>query len=441
MTSYLLALEKGSLDQPRNTSTPVLDHDAVSSALTSPPTSHFNPPEASMPAVPIVEPITNPLVSPQSFYLQDGTGRYRFCGPSSTWAFSQRVFLLLKTAMPDYPSPNLPFHVDGSTWALSWNRTIPSDASLLEGLPSHDDFLYLLSTIKFHSHRMLVLLDEGEFFPRLTAFYRKGMDEVKESPLWFIQYLLLIALAKACLGTSSYSSSPPGSAFFERAMSLMPDFVGLHRQPNLAMQILYLTALFLMTVDMKDAAYAYISQSIRMCIIEGLHREPPSELFGHEFARQCRDIWWSAYTLDRHLAAVIGCPTSIQDSQITCALPTAYDESENAQYMSMHIKLAGIVGHILDSVYTTENTRKRTFIVTVQSVLRELAQALQEIEQLTSNGQTVPFVAVSTMNSHLYLTYHQVRTIQPMMHRKHQLMNSEVHHPNDTSALFILSPS
>jgi hypothetical protein len=161
--------------------------------------------------------------------------------------------------MPDYPSPNLPFHVDGSTWALSWNRTTPSDASLLEGLPSHDDFLYLLSTIKFHSHRMLVLLDEDEFFPRLTAFYRKGMDEVKESPLWFIQYLLLIALAKACLGTSSHSSSPPGSVFFERAMSLMPDFVGLHRQPNPAMQILYLTALFLVTVDMKDAAYAYVS--------------------------------------------------------------------------------------------------------------------------------------------------------------------------------------
>jgi hypothetical protein len=33
---------------------------------------------------------------------------------------------------------------------------------------------------------------------------------------------------------------------------------------------------------------------------------------------------------------------------MTCALPTAYDESENVQYMSMHIKLARIVGHIPD---------------------------------------------------------------------------------------------
>lgn len=92
-----------------------------------------------------------------------------------------------------------------------------------------------------------------------------------------------------------------------------------------------------------------ISQSIRLCIIEGLHREPPSELFGDRFARHCRDIWWSAYILDRQLAAVIGCPTSIQDAQITCALPTSYDKSEDVQFMTMHIKLAKIVGQILDS--------------------------------------------------------------------------------------------
>lgn len=105
---------------------------------------------------------------------------------------------------------------------------------------------------------MIVLLDEEEFFPHLDEFYQNGLEKAKTSPLWFIQYLLLIALSKACAGTSNHADSPPGHVFFERAMSLMPDFVGLHRQPNLAMQILYLAALFLLTVDMKDAAYAYV---------------------------------------------------------------------------------------------------------------------------------------------------------------------------------------
>ncbi|KAJ5350603.1 hypothetical protein N7541_008330 [Penicillium brevicompactum] len=399
--SYLEALEKRSLGHSHDTPVPTSDYDGPSPTGSPSLTSNSNAQGNSTTGAPTAAPITNPLVSPQSFYLQDTTGRYRFCGPSSTWAFSQRVFLLFKTVMPEYPSPDLPFHVDGSTWSLSWNRTDKSDMSLLEGLPSYNDFLYLLNTIKFHSHRMLVLLDEDEFFPHLKAFYQNGIEEVKSSPLWFIQYLLLVSLAKACLGTSSHSGSPPGSAFFERAMSLMPDFVGLHLQPNLAMQILYLTALFLMTVDMKDAAYAYISQSIRLCIIEGLHREPPSELFGDRFARHCRDIWWSAYILDRQLAAVIGCPTSIQDAQITCALPTSYDKSEDVQFMTMHIKLAKIVGQILDTVYTTEDARKSTFIATVQSVLRDLAPVLQEIEHLTSQGGPSSFATVSTINCHL----------------------------------------
>lgn len=182
-----------------------------------------------------------------------------FCGPSSTWGFSQRVFLLLKSTLPDYPSPKLPFHVDGSTWKLNWTRISEPDAAILEGLPSLDDFNYLLSGIKFHSHQMLVMLDEEEFFPHLQEFYENGLEKVNKSPLWFIQYLLLISLSKACAGTSSHCELPPGHIFFERAMSIMPDFVGLHRQPNLAMQILYLVALYLLTVDMKDAAYAYVS--------------------------------------------------------------------------------------------------------------------------------------------------------------------------------------
>jgi hypothetical protein len=84
-----------------------------------------------------------------------------------------------------------------------------------------------------------------------------------------------------------------------------------------------------------------------MCVIEGLHNEPPSEIFGRQFAAQCRDIWWSAYILDRQLSAVIGAPISIQDSQISCTLPNSYKTSEDAEFMTMHIKLAKIVGQIL----------------------------------------------------------------------------------------------
>lgn len=88
-----------------------------------------------------------------------------------------------------------------------------------------------------------------------------------------------------------------------------------------------------------------------MCVLEGLNNEPPSEIFGCHFATQCRDIWWSAYILDRQLSAVIGAPISIQDSQISCTLPSSYKDSEHAEFMTMHIKLAKIVGQILGCKY------------------------------------------------------------------------------------------
>ncbi|OJK03572.1 hypothetical protein ASPACDRAFT_39190 [Aspergillus aculeatus ATCC 16872] len=124
-----------------------------------------------------------------------------YCGPSSSWSFSQRVFLLFNSAVPDYPCPDLPFHIDGCTWELSWSQTDFEDASVVEGLPSLDDFLYLLNTVKFHSSRMLYLVDEDEFIPHLHEFYDRGLEKARTQPPWFIQYLLIIALAKAFLTT------------------------------------------------------------------------------------------------------------------------------------------------------------------------------------------------------------------------------------------------
>ncbi|KAE8151788.1 hypothetical protein BDV25DRAFT_128494 [Aspergillus avenaceus] len=372
--------------------------------------------------------ITNPLVSASSFYLKDRAGRFYegVCGPSSTWAFSQRVFIQLKQVLPDFPSPDVPFHIDGSAWELTWNRTSFDDINVLDGLPSLNDALYLLNVVKFHSYQMLFLYDEDEFLPHLHELYKKGLEKARNDPLWFIQYLLIMALAKLLHGTSKGSHSPPGSVFFERAMSLMPDFIGLNRKPSTGMQILYLAGLYLVSVDMKDAAYAYISQAARMCIIEGLYREPPSEIFGVKFADQCRNIWWTAYILERQVSAMVGAPTAIQDTEITCSLPCSYDDTERAQIMTMHVRLSRIIGNIvtcgwpqqckiaerpwlmlLTAVYTAETQRKRSFITTIQSILRDVADILQDIEGISARTAHPSLRTVSTITSHLSLMYHQ----------------------------------
>ncbi|KAI9043510.1 uncharacterized protein KD926_003661 [Aspergillus affinis] len=253
---------------------------------------------------------------------------------------------------------------------------------MLEGLPSLSDSLYLLNAVKFHSYHMLFLFDEDEFVPHLHELYERGIEKAKEIPL-------------------GGHRTPPGAAFFERAMSLMPDFLGLHRHPNLGMQVLYLTGFYLISVDMKDGAYAYIGQALRMCIIEGLYRDSPDDFFGIKFANQCRNIWWTMYILERQISAMIGAPCSVQDAEVTCSLPVAYDNSEMARVLTMHAKF------ILNSVYTADIRRRRTFISTVQLVIRDMAYILRDLDYLFTNTAHPSLRTVSTMSSHLYLRYHQ----------------------------------
>ena len=164
----------------------------------------------------------------------------------------------MKSELPGFAGPDLRFHIDGSTWQFKWAPTTLDNASLLEDVPSFNDTLYLLNAVKFHSRQMLFLFDEDQFLPHLRELYERGIEKVKSMPLWFVQYLLLIALAKALLAASRNPEFPAGSVFFERAMSLMPDSVGLHQRPNLEMRVLYLAGLYLLSVDMKDAAYPYV---------------------------------------------------------------------------------------------------------------------------------------------------------------------------------------
>ena len=180
------------------------------------------------------------------------------CGPSSNWSFSQHIFLLLQNELPGFPCPELPFHVDGSACALNWVPTSLEASPMLEGLPSFNDSIYLLNTVKFHTSQILFLVDEDTFIPDLHEFYEKGIEKAKSARLWFIQYLLVITLEKAFLAPSKAPGVPLGSTFFERAMSTMPDFTALHQIPNLGMQVSYLISLYLMSVDMKDSAYAYV---------------------------------------------------------------------------------------------------------------------------------------------------------------------------------------
>lgn len=63
---------------------------------------------------------------------------------------------------------------------------------------------------------------------------------------------------------------------------------------------------------------------------------------------------------------------------------------------------------VLLAVYTTDFRLRQSFISTIQSVLREMADILRETEEMAAKVSHHSLRTVSTMTSHLTVKYHQV---------------------------------
>ncbi|EXJ81855.1 hypothetical protein A1O1_07920 [Capronia coronata CBS 617.96] len=347
--------------------------------------------------------ITNPLVSQTSSYVQDSVGRYRFLGSSSTWTFSQRAFIHLQQAFPENETIAIPLNVDGSAYQLDYTYANSDGIPDTTELPSIDYTLYLMNTVKFHTCQMLRPFDAEEFTRNLYEFSEQGVAKIESSRLWFVQFLLIVALGKAMLVVLKDPSTPPGSAWFQRAMSIMPDSVRLLREPTLAIQVLCLVTLFLMSIDMKEAAYGYIGQAARICLVEGLHQDTPRQVMGDKLANRHRDLWWTVYILDRRLSSMIGTPCSIQDVDITCPLPAT--DSQLGTVLNIHVKISRLMTQVQNSVYSVEHL-SRPFVKIVQSTLRNMAAMAHEMETVFASASYGSIDSVSTVACHISLSYH-----------------------------------
>lgn len=179
--------------------------------------------------------------------------------PSSMWSFTTRLTILMTEKLHhEYPF-NAPTLVEKEIYPLRWDVDPARKDPGISGLPSLDYSLYLFETVKFHLGQAYRLLDEDQFVKRLRAFYHGNPTLMAaECRLWFIQFLLVISFGTAFL-CRSRSDQPAGSAFFVRAMSLMPDHASLWKDSLLAIEVLAMAALYLYSIDQRESAHIYVS--------------------------------------------------------------------------------------------------------------------------------------------------------------------------------------
>ncbi|KAH6656516.1 fungal-specific transcription factor domain-containing protein [Truncatella angustata] len=361
--------------------------------------------------------LTNLLAASPSTFMAAPNGQPYYMGTSSNWSFSGRVLQITHEHVHQTPLPSSALLFDGLAYDLGWGGPMdPTDLNTL-AIPSPDYSIYLVNAVKFHCGQMYHLFDDEEFHQNLQQFYSEPENPARQSSLWYIHFLLILAFGKIFIMQKSTGKRPSGTEFFVKAMQILPPAYCFPSDPVGSTEILCCIALYLQCVDHRNAAHIYIGQAMRTAMAYGMHTEMPADQLGEKHVQRCRKVWWTIFVLDRQMTSLMGLPHPIQDAEIQCRLPVYHESHQRTTTLDMHIKLARVIAEINNDVYGANGRLKGTFLRSTKASLRKLAGLAAEL------GQTLPLRldqtghGVSRMSASLHLLYHQciVLATRPLM--------------------------
>ncbi|KAJ4309921.1 hypothetical protein N0V84_011245 [Fusarium piperis] len=393
-----------------------VDTTLASPALTAEGTQqHADPSDSAQ--VPEFQPTDSPLsIWPSAFTIPSkiikntrmNRRTWIWLAPWSTWSFTLRLMLMLGDKLQPGAQMIPPQLVETDVYTISWNTQSPHDLPDISGLPSLDHAIYLFYTFKFHLGQTYRLFDEVEFENQTREFYANAQQKAIENRLWYVKFLLILAFGTAFHTTQpTPTNEPPGSKFFVRAMSLMPDHTALWKDSLLAIEVLAMAGLYLYSIDERESAHVFLGQAIRIAQLEGLHTQLPESELGPQTLTSCRDLWWTLYIMDRHFSSSLGIPMSVQDSDITTTVNPPNIGSQGDSARSLQVNLSHLLSVILTTLYKPEKTPLVTFLEQTRAILHTLAHHAQEIKKII----TLKFQnSIDTMprgTRYITLLYHQ----------------------------------
>ncbi|KAH8736362.1 fungal-specific transcription factor domain-containing protein [Ilyonectria robusta] len=314
--------------------------------------------------------------------------------------------------------PDVCINEESRAYDLDWGNQPFDSAAKFHNLPSIDHATYLIESLKFHVGQIFHLFDEANFIHQVREFYVNPAKYAGENRIWYVQFLAVLALAKA-VGTNPAKGSRtlPRSEFFTRAMSLMPDSSYLFNDALTAIEALCIIALYLQSADMRNSAYIYTGQATRMSLVFGLHRERPTDgIWSPETADRCHKVWWTVYILERTFTSTIGVPMSVHEEDITTPMPKR-DGTQHDISLYIHVRISGLIFQVIRKVYGAEGRLQASFLPSVREVLTKIASIAGDLNgcfPLPSDGSGA---GISRAAAHLHLVYHQavLLTMYPLL--------------------------
>ncbi|KAL4930320.1 uncharacterized protein BDV17DRAFT_297781 [Aspergillus undulatus] len=333
---------------------------------------------------------------------------WTWLAPTSAWSFTARLKLMIAEKLHVETHFSDPELFDGDLYPIKWTPVPVSEQVDISNLPSIDHAMYLFNTVKFHLGHNFRIVHEEEFIENIHRFYYgDAIKQVAESRLWFVEFLLVLAFGNAFLAQPKGSNDPPGSKYFVRAMSLMPDHTSLSRGGFVAIEALALTGLYLYSIDHRSSAHVYVGHAIRIAQMDGMHTQLPEDELGPAVVARCRNLWWTLYVLDRHISSSVGASMTPQDSDITTLLDPPTAGSQRDATLGLSVRLSHLLSYTLSSIYKGTKTQLGTFLETTRSILHVLAGHAREIETIIHMRFQNSVDTMPKGTRHITLLYHQ----------------------------------
>jgi hypothetical protein len=128
------------------------------------------------------------------------------------------------------------------------------------GLPSESDSRRLLDLFLSYLNITQHFLDPRAFIDTMALLFQsEATRQAQMGKIWFVQYLLVMAVGKL-LDKDTRSYNPfPGVAYFTEAMRLLPPLHQLGKFGVISVEILCLVTMYLQWCDCKHDAYVHVS--------------------------------------------------------------------------------------------------------------------------------------------------------------------------------------
>lgn len=198
------------------------------------------------------------MVPEQPAYMRDRFGNPRYLGHSSTFSFGRQLLSLVQYHHMNDQTPT-PINCDAEVHNVDATPQLTRED--FGGLPSEEVAIFYMQALKFRTVPLFYLFDEVQFALQIQHFYEEGITAHVDR-IWYVQYLLIMALGKALTTAADYGSIA-GADLFNRALRLLPDNTAMWRDLLTAIEIMCCVSLYLFSIDHRSAGYIYVGVLLR----------------------------------------------------------------------------------------------------------------------------------------------------------------------------------